>query len=208
MGVERTKFDGAPEALVSSNPTVPNCLGMPILVSIYANQSINHSNVREMKNKINHKSLNSPVKHSKITPLSLMYSANSLLKFKLYEHLIVITMLACGQRGAVQVCAMETGGAEADTSRWVTTRLSQNQNSVRTVEGVSLFHPSETSRQSQIPALSGDVSVVKYDKKSWSWFGANFKCIARIRILTLEKPSYRTETHPWMLIYSRSSPEL
>lgn len=63
------------------------------------------------------KSLNSPVKHSKIKPLSLMYSANTLLKFKLYEHVIVITMLACGQRGAVQVCAMETGGAEADTSR-------------------------------------------------------------------------------------------
>lgn len=116
MGVERTKFDGAPEALVSSNPTVPNCLGMSILVSIYANQSINHSNVRKMKNKIINKSLNSPVKHSKITPLSLMYSANSLLKFKLYERLIVITMLASGQRGAVQVCAMETGGAEADTS--------------------------------------------------------------------------------------------
>lgn len=118
-----------------------------------------------MKNKMINKSLNSPVKHSKITPLSLMHSANSLLKFKLYEHLIVITTLACGQRGAVQVCAMETGDAEADTSRWVTTRLSQNQNPARTVEGVSLFHPSETSRQSQIPALSGDVSVVKYDKK-------------------------------------------
>lgn len=31
-GVERTTFDGVPEALVSSNPTVPNCLGMSILV--------------------------------------------------------------------------------------------------------------------------------------------------------------------------------
>lgn len=94
------------------------------------------------------KSLNSPVKYSNITPLSLMYSANPLLffKFKLNGHLTVITTLACGQHGAVQGCAMETGGAEADTSGWVTTRLSQNHNSVTTVEGVSLFHPSETSR--------------------------------------------------------------
>lgn len=33
-GVERTTFDGVPEALVSSNPTVPNCLGMSILVEM------------------------------------------------------------------------------------------------------------------------------------------------------------------------------
>lgn len=156
-----------------------------------------------MKNKIINKSLNSPVKHSKITSLSLMYCANTLLKFKLYEYLIVITMLACGQRGAVQVCAMETGGAGADTSRWVTTRLSQNHNSVRTVEGVSLFHPSENSRQSQIAALSEDVGQILI--MIWG----EFSIYCKNSYFGVRGLSQVTKTHhPWMLIYSSSGPEL
>lgn len=43
-----------------------------------------------------------------------------------FTHKIVITTLACGQLAAAQVCAMDTGGAEADTSRWLTTKLFQN----------------------------------------------------------------------------------
>lgn len=53
-GVERTTFDGVPEALVSSNPTVPNCLGMSILVKdLCVNQLINRTFKRQENEGLN-----------------------------------------------------------------------------------------------------------------------------------------------------------